>query len=294
MESVRSAVDSGTVPRSLVTLRPRAVATVVSYALLLVGSAIMLLPLLWMVSTALKPQNEVFTFPPQWIPSHFVWQNFSDGWTVLPFNTYLKNTLIIVTNNVVGNIVSCSLAAFAFARLRSRFSTILFMLLLSTMMVPQQVTLIPTFILFRSLGWVNTLLPLTVPAWFGWPFFIFLLRQFFMTLPHDLDDAARIDGCSTLRIYWNIILPLAKPALATVAIFSFMANWNDFLAPLIYLNSPNKFTLALGLLTFQGQYETNFPEMMAVSLLVLLPLLIVFFVAQNLFVRGIALTGMKG
>lgn len=294
MRSVSTATRPRPATRSLVSLRPRLVGMAMTYALLIVGSAIFLLPLVWMVSTALKPQNEVFTFPPQWIPSRFVWSNFTDGWSVLPFNIYLKNTLIIVTNNVVGNLVSCSLAAFAFARLRSRFRSILFALLLSTMMIPQQVTLIPTFILYKSLGWVNTLLPLTVPGWFGWPFFIFLLRQFFMTLPHDLDDAARIDGCSTFRIYWNIILPLARPALATVAIFSFMANWNDFLAPLIYLNSPSKFTLALGLLTFQGQYYTNFSEMMAVALLVLLPLLVVFFVAQNLFVRGIALTGLKG
>ena len=294
MQNIQAAATSSAATRPRAIARPRLVATLITYVLLVAGSIVMLIPLIWMVSTALKPQNEVFTFPPQLIPSRFVWSNFLDGWTILPFNTYLKNTLIIVTNNVVGNLVSCSLAAFAFSRMRSRFRGVCFALMLSTMMIPQQVTLIPTFILFKYLGWVNTLKALTVPAWFGWPFFIFLLRQFFMTLPRDLDDAARMDGCSTFRIFWSIILPLAKPALATVAIFSFMANWNDFLAPLIYLNSPDKFTLALGLLLFQGQYYTNFPQMMAVSLLVLLPLLVVFFVAQNLFIRGIALTGMKG
>lgn len=292
MENRRIVSRSATLP--VVTPDPRLISKVIVYVLLIGGSIIFLIPLVWMLSTALKPQDEVFSFPPNFIPSRVVWANFVDGWTVLPFTLYLQNTLIIVVNNVVGNLVSCSLAAFAFARLRSRFRDGLFVLVLSTMMIPEQVTLIPTFVLFKTLGWVDTFLPLMVPAWFGWPFFIFLLRQFFMTLPLELDDAARIDGCSTLRIYWNIILPLAKPALATVAIFSFMANWNNFLGPLIYLNSPQNFTLALGLLTFQGQYYANFSQMMAVSLLVLLPLLVIFFIAQNLFVRGIALTGLKG
>jgi len=292
MENRRIVSRPATLP--VVTPDPRLISKVIVYVLLIGGSIIFLIPLVWMLSTALKPQDEVFSFPPNFIPSRVVWANFVDGWTVLPFTLYLQNTLIIVVNNVVGNLVSCSLAAFAFARLRSRFRDGLFVLVLSTMMIPEQVTLIPTFVLFKTLGWVDTFLPLMVPAWFGWPFFIFLLRQFLMTLPLELDDAARIDGCSTLRIYWNIILPLAKPALATVAIFSFMANWNNFLGPLIYLNSPQNFTLALGLLTFQGQYYANFSQMMAVSLLVLLPLLVIFFIAQNLFVRGIALTGLKG
>lgn len=272
----------------------RNVRAAIAYLFLLVGSFCFLLPLMWMFSTSLKPDDEVFAFPPRFLPTSWDWNNYVLGWTALPFNTYLLNTVIVTFSNVLGNLISCSLPAYAFARLRARGSNILFMLVLATMMVPFQVTMIPNFILFTNLGWVNTLLPITVPAWFGWPFSIFLLRQFFLGLPRELDDAARIDGCSYFRIYWNIILPLSKPALATIAIFGFIGNWNNFLGPLIYINKQELYTLALGLNLFRGQYVTYYNQLMAVSLLALAPILIVFFFTQKQFIQGIALTGIKG
>ena len=190
--------------------------------------------------------------------------------------------------------ISCSVVAYGFARLRARGRDVLFLLLLSTLMIPREVTIVPTFILFTHVGLVNTLWPLILPAWFGYPFFIFLLRQFFMTIPHDLDEAARIDGASNFRIFTTIILPLSKPALATVAIFSFIGNWNNLLDPIIYLRSTEKFTLALGLRLFQGQHFTLYNELMAVSLITVVPILVIFFLAQQYFVRGVALSGMGG
>ncbi|GAH54781.1 unnamed protein product, partial [marine sediment metagenome] len=252
------------------------------------------LPFLWMLSTSLKPSNQIFIFPPKWIPHPFKWSNYPEGWTILPFTTFLKNTTIITGLSVLGNLISCSLVAFAFARLRCHTRNFLFMLMLSTMMIPYQVIIIPQFIIFKTLNWIDTFKPLIVPAWLGYPFFIFLLRQFFMTIPFELDDAAKIDGCSALRIYWSIMLPLSKPALAAVAIFSFVGNWNNFMGPLIYLSSAEKYTLALGLQLFQGQYMIEMGLLMAASVLVLLPIIIVFFFAQKYFIQGITLTGLKG
>ncbi|MCL4857919.1 MAG: carbohydrate ABC transporter permease [Caldilineaceae bacterium] len=269
---------------------------VVVYGLLLPGALLFILPLLWMLSTALKEPKQIFVYPPQWIPNPLKWSNFWEGWNAyLPFNLFLRNSLIITVNNIIGNLVSCCLAAYAFARLRAPGKNIFFMLVLATMLLPQEVTVIPQYVLFTKLGWNNTWLPLMVPPWFGWPFFIFLLRQFFMSIPHDLDEAARLDGASSWRILWSIILPLAKPALATVVIFAFIGNWNNFLFPLIYIRDLDKQVLAVGLNMFRGQYgQVDFHYMMAVSLIVLMPVLIVFFFGQRLFVQGIALTGIKG
>jgi ABC-type glycerol-3-phosphate transport system permease component len=267
---------------------------VLVYGLLIAGAIVFIIPFMWMISTSLKPAEEVFTFPPQFLPTFFVWQNYVDGWTVLPFNTFLINSLIVTCANVVGNLISCSIVAFGFARLRARASNLLFIMVLGTLMIPREVTIVPTFILFSQLKLVNTLWPLIIPAWLGYPFFIFLLRQFFMTIPRDLDDAARIDGASTWRIFTSIILPLSRPALATVAIFAFIGNWNNLLDPLIYLRSQERYTLALGLNLFRGQNFTAFNQLMAVSILTLLPVLVIFFVAQKYFVRGVALTGMGG
>ncbi len=266
------------------------------YVLVVPGAILFTIPLLWMLSTALKDPKQIFVFPPQWIPDPMLWSNFSRGWNdFLPFNTFLVNSLIITTSNILGNLISCSLAAFAFARLRARGKNVLFMLVLGTMLLPQEVTVIPQYVLFTRLGWNDTWLPLMVPPWFGWPFFIFLLRQFFMGIPRELDEAARLDGASSWRILSNIILPLSKPALATVVIFGFIGNWNNFLYPLIYIRSMDKQVLAVALNMFRGAYgNANYQYMMAVSLLVLLPVLIVFFFGQRLFVRGIALTGIKG
>lgn len=270
---------------------------VVVYALILPGACIFLLPLLWMLSTALKPSNQIFVFPPQWIPDDPQWINFWNGWfnAHLPFNTFLRNSLIITTNNIIGNLFSCCLAAYGFARLRAKGKDFFFILVLATLLLPNEVTVIPQYVLFTKLGWNNSWLPLMVPPWFGWPFFIFLLRQFFMTIPHELDEAARLDGASSWTILWRIMLPLSKPALATVVIFAFIGNWNNFLYPLIYIRDPDKQVLAVGLNWFRGQYgQIEFHHMMAVALLILMPVLVVFFVGQRLFVQGIALTGIKG
>lgn len=266
------------------------------YILAVPGAILFTLPLLWMLSTALKESRQIFVYPPQWIPDPIMWSNFIRGWNdFLPFNRFFLNTTIITVSNIIGNLVSCSLAAFAFARLRARGKNFFFVLVLATMLLPQEVTVIPQYVLFSRIGWSDTWLPLMVPPWFGWPFFIFLLRQFFMGIPRELDEAARLDGASSLRILWNIILPLSKPALATVVIFGFIGNWNNFLYPLIYIRTMDKQVLSVALNMFRGAYgAANYEYMMAVALIVLLPVLLVFFFGQRLFVRGITLTGLKG
>jgi multiple sugar transport system permease protein len=264
------------------------------YALLIGLSIVFLLPFGWMLSTSLKQSQDVFSYPPSFLPTSFLWQNYPAGWTVLPFNTFLVNSLIVTTSNVLGNLLSCSLVAFGFARLKGRGRDTLFLLLLATLMIPREVTIVPRFLLFSELGLVNTLWPLVLPAWFGYAFFIFLLRQFFMSIPTELDDAARIDGASTFRIFRDIILPLSGPALGTVAIFAFIGNWSNLLDPLIYLRSQELYTLALGLNLFRGQNFTAFNLLMAVSIITLIPVLVMFFLSQKLFVQGVTLTGMGG
>jgi multiple sugar transport system permease protein len=253
------------------------------------------LPLVWLVSTSLKTGAQIFVMPPKWIPEPIVWQNYPDAFQAVPFHRYFWNTIQIVILATLGTLFTSSMAAFAFARLRFPGRGPLFILVLSTLMLPNIVTLIPTFIVFRYLKWINTLKPLIVPFWLGGsPFFIFLIRQFFMTIPYDLDEAARIDGASNFRIYWNILLPLSKPVLATVAIFSFIHHWNDFFLPLVYLQDPSKWTMAIGLQGFKDLYSTSWNLMMAASTAMILPLLILFFLAQRYFVSGIHLTGLAG
>ncbi|MFL5758586.1 MAG: carbohydrate ABC transporter permease [Thermomicrobiales bacterium] len=264
------------------------------YAMLLILSVAFVLPFLWMVSTSLKEQNEVFTYPPSFFPSSFHWRNYVDGWRVLPFTTFLRNSLIVTCANVVGNLISCTLVAYGFARLRARSKNVLFLLMLATIMIPREVTIVPRFIFFSHLHLVNTFWPLILPAWFGYPFFIFLLRQFFMTIPRDLDDAARMDGASHFRILIDIIVPLSKPALATVAVFAFIGNWTNVLDPLIYIRSTNLYTLPLGLNLFRGPSFTQFNWLMAVSIITVIPVMVVFFFAQRAFVRGVTLSGMGG
>jgi len=272
----------------------RMIKMVLIYALLITLAVPFMLPFLWMIATSLKKSQDVFTYPPSFLPNSFEWRNYIVGWNTLPFNTFLKNSLIVTLANVVGNLISCSLVAYGFARLRGRGRNLLFLLLLATLMIPREVTIVPRFLLFQRVGLVNTLWPLIVPAWFGYPFFIFLLRQFFMTIPQDLDEAARIDGASSLRILTSIILPLSTPALATVAVFAFIGNWTNVLDPLIYIRSQELYTLALGLNLFRGVNLIQFNLLMAVSIVTLLPVLIVFFLAQRLFVQGVTLTGMGG
>ncbi|MGC8890886.1 MAG: carbohydrate ABC transporter permease [bacterium] len=274
------------------------IAKAILYLIVLAGAFVLMIPFFWMLSTALKGQEEAFFIPPQWIPNPFHWENFAIGWNTLPFWLYLKNTVTIIILTLIGQIFSASLVAFGFSRLQFPGRDTLFFVMLSTMMIPYQVTMIPTYILFRYLGWIDTFKPLIVPAYFGGgAFFIFLLRQFFLTIPLEMDDAARIDGCNNFNIYLKIILPLAKPALGTVAIFSFMWQWNDFMGPLIYINSMDKRTVALGLAAFQA--ETAFRSsgwnlIMAVAFLLMLPCILIFFFAQRQFIQGVVITGVKG
>jgi len=265
------------------------------YVVLGVGGIAMLIPLVWTVSTAFKDYAYVFTFPPQWIPDPIVW-NLPELINVdALFPVYYRNSVLITSLCIFGLVMSCSLSAFGFARLRAPGRDFLFLLILSTIMLPIYVTLIPLYVLFNKLGWLDTFYPLIIPSFFGHPFLIFLLRQFYMSIPTELDNAARIDGCSTFGIYWRIILPLSKPALAAVVIFSMMWRWNDFINPLIFLNTQSKFTLPVGLM-FLSTGET-FPclwnLLMLAALLAVLPCLVLFFFAQKLFIQGITITGLK-
>jgi ABC-type glycerol-3-phosphate transport system permease component len=265
-----------------------------------VGAVLFLAPFFWMISTSLKDSHDVYTFPPQIFPIPPQFGNYPKVFGELPFEQYAWNTVQITLLATVGQVITGSLVAFGFARMRFPGREALFLLLLSTIMLPDQVTLVPTFIIFRVLGWVDTFNPLIVPYWFGGSVFsIFLLRQFISTVPLELDDAAKIDGCSFFGIYYRITMPQIRPALAAVAIFSFLRHWNDFLYPVIYLNSPEKRTLQLALNYLRrtddsGGFNTNLELLMAATVVVMLPPLVVFFLAQKYFVQGVVFTGVKG
>jgi ABC-type glycerol-3-phosphate transport system permease component len=265
------------------------------YLTLIACSILIALPFLWMISTSLKRPGTEFLYPVQWIPSPPRWGNYPAAWTVMPFNTWAINTIMITGLATIGHVASCALIAFGFARINFPGRNALFILVLATMMVPYPAVIVPLFILYKNLGWIDTFLPLIIPAYFGVnAFFIFLLRQFFKTVPMDLDDAARIDGCSTFGVFWHIALPLIRPALGVVLVFSFMHHWNDFLAPLIYLSSTEKFTLAMGLRFFQGQDRVEWTLLMAASLIVVAPCIVLFFIAQKYYIQGIVISGVKG
>lgn len=266
------------------------------FIFLSVVAIIFLLPLFWMISTSLKPKEQIFVYPLIWIPDPPMWVNYLRALNnpSFKFLLFLRNSLYYCFMSTIGLTFSCSLVAYSFARLRWWGRNFWFIVTLATLMIPYPVTLIPRYLIFAQIGWVNSFKPLIVPDFMGNAFFIFLLRQFFMTIPMDLSDAAKIDGASDFQIYWRIMLPLARPALVTVALFTFLAVWNDFLAPLIYLTDGNKYTLAVGLAAFRGQYRTQWDLMMAASTVVTLPVVIVFFFAQKQFIQGITMTGMKG
>jgi ABC-type glycerol-3-phosphate transport system permease component len=267
-----------------------------STLLLLLGATLMLAPLVWMVSTSLKDEGDVFLIPVQWIPKRILWSNYPEALTFVPYGRYFLNSVVVTGLAVFGTVLSSSLVAFAFARLRGPGKNLLFIILLSTLMLPGEVTLVPIYLLFRNLGWLDTYFPLIVPSWFGAnAFYIFLLRQFFLTLPTELDDAAKIDGASLLHIYARIVMPLSKPALATVAIFSFFDNWNEFLRPLIYLNTSEKYTLPVGLRLYLSTLaNSHWNYLMAATLVAIIPPLVLFFVSQRFFIQGAVLTGLKG
>jgi len=269
---------------------------VLVYGLLLFLSFLFLFPLFWMVTSALKVESQIFRWPPQWIPNPVMWSNFQDAFSnpQLPFGRFVTNTLIIEVGVLAGRLISCTLVAYGFARLNAPGKNFLFGLLLATLLLPSVAILIPQYILFFRLGWVNTFLPLIVPAWFGNAYAIFLMRQFFMTIPRELEEAAVIDGASTLRIIWSVIVPLSIPVLSVIAILTFKDTWNEFLNPLLYLREPNMYTVSVGLAYFNGQYDVKMNLLMAASVTLMLPIVILFIFAQRSFVEGISLTGLKG
>lgn len=274
----------------------RGISLFLSHAALTAMAALFIVPFLWLVVTSLKPLNQVFTDPPRWIPEPILWQNYVDALTspAFPFLRLLRNTLFYSVFSTLGVLISSAIVAYAFARLEFRGRDVLFGITLSTMMLPGIVTLIPTYILFRVFGWVGTYAPLIVPYFFGSAFNIFLLRQFMMTIPWDLTDAARVDGASDFVILWRIMIPLVKPALLVIAVFHFMWSWNDFMGPLIYLDDIKEYPLVMGLYAFQTRFGIQWNLMMAASLATTLPLIVLFFIAQRYFIEGITLTGLKG
>lgn len=303
MATTQSTTTTALTPRSTRTQRGslfrQRFGKAMLYLIAIITAVLFSLPFFWTIASSLKPITELYVFPPAFFPEEPRWANYRDVFTIAPFARFIWNTVIVTGLAMVGQILSAAAVAYGFSRFRFPGRDSLFFLVLSTMMLPWQVTIVPTFILFRYLGWLNTFLPLIVPSFFGGgAFFIFLLRQFFMTIPRDLDEAAKLDGASSVRIFWNIILPLSTAAIATVAIFSFINHWNEFIGPLIFLNSPDKYTLSIGLRYFvSNPFESDEPReaiLMAASLIVALPPLILFFIAQKYFVQGIVTTGLKG
>lgn len=274
-------------------LQPRGWRKSLRIVLLLVVAALFLAPTLWMISSSLKPDYEIFATPPSLLPVSPRWQNYSEALTSLPFGRFAINTLIIAISTIVGHLLSCSIVAYGFARLHGPGKGFFFVLMLSTLMLPYPVTMVPLFIIFSKIGLINSFVPLILPAFFGNAFYIFLLRQSFKQIPVDLEDAARLDGAGTLQVLLNVILPLSRPALATVAIFTFQAAWNDFLGPLIFLHDQSLYTLQLGLSLFRGAYNVQWAYLMAASLVVTLPVIAIFFIAQKSFIEGVGFTGTK-
>jgi multiple sugar transport system permease protein len=264
-----------------------------SHICLIIASFFFIIPFIWMVSTSLKPITQVFSYPPEWMPKPFQWSNYLDAMEYIPFFTYLNNTVVITLLSTLGVVLTCPLVAYSFAKLEWKGRNVLFFITIAVMMIPGQVTMIPLFLIFNKIGWVGTSLPLIVPAFFGVPFYIFLLRQFFLGLPDMLRDAAKIDGASEFRIYWQIMLPLAKPAVLAVGLFQFMGSWTDFIGPLLYLTDETQYTLSLGLQQFQTQMGTEWGLMMAVSTMMTLPIILLFFFLQKTFIQGITFSGIK-
>jgi multiple sugar transport system permease protein len=265
----------------------------VTYAALVLLSGAFLVPFLWMVSSSLKTTEQIFQVPPSLLPHPAMWSNYPGAVQHIPFWRYMVNTLIVCAGSVAGSVFSSTLVAYSFGILRWRGRNSLFKLLLATMLLPPQVTMVPVFVIFRHLGMIDTFWPLILPSFFGVPFFIFLMRQFYLGIPYDLVEAARIDGCSEWTIYSRIILPLSGPAIATVALFAFVWAWTDFMNPLIYLQDQQKFTLSLGLQQFQESHNAQWALLMAASTLITLPMIVLFFSLQRYFIEGIATTGLK-
>ena len=264
------------------------------FVILFTISILFILPFFWMIMTSLKATEELMTWPPEWFPKAFRWQNYQEAVTYIPFFRYVGNTMVVTLGSIAGVLISCPLVAYGFSHIDWPGRDVLFVVMLMTIMIPFPVTMLPLYVLFAKIGWINTYLPLVLPLFFGVPFYIFLLRQFFMTIPRELTDAARIDGASELRIYWQLIMPLTKPALATVVLFQFLSSWSDFLAPLLYLRDNDMFTIAVGLQMFHSEHDTEFHLLMAASTLLTVPIIVIFYLVQRTFIQGITLTGLKG
>ena len=267
--------------------------SIVSLLLLLLLSATMIFPFIWLVRSAFMTQREIMTVPIKWIPNNFNFNNFRNAFKAAPFGMYFFNSTLLAVINVTAQIISSSFIAFGFARLNFRGRGFWFALLLSTMMIPYTVVMIPQFMFWKTLGAYNTFIPLTLPSFFGHAFNIFLIRQFYLGIPKDYDEAALVDGVSYPMIYLKIIMPMAKPALCSVGVFTFMSCWNDFIGPLLYLDRPNLKTVSLGLQIFIGQYTSQMNLMMAASSAAILPMIVVFFFAQRYFIEGITFSGLK-
>ncbi|GAB4114250.1 MAG: carbohydrate ABC transporter permease [Roseiflexaceae bacterium] len=287
-------------PRRVPYWRTRAgqerISSVVAFTIAAIGSLFILVPFFWMISTALKQPGQVYLSPPMWIPDPPQWSNFSQALSRAPFHLYAANTFTIVILVMIGTLFSSSFSAYGFARLRAPGKDLIFMLLLSTLMLPGVITLVPTYLMFNSIGWINTFMPLIVPSFFGNAFYVFLMRQFYMTIPAELEEAATLDGASVYQIWWSIMLPLSQPVLATIAVFSFIGTYNDFFNPLIYLSDEDKRTIAVALSYFQGSPRMG-PQLhllMAAVTMSIIPPLVLFLAAQRYFVRGIVMTGIKG
>jgi len=293
-----SAVSGVSTPHesSLTRFRRRHAGKVVAYVVLSITAIVSIFPFLWMVSTSLKGQGQIFAWPPKLIPDPVVWSNYPEVFDTLPFHRFFLNTAFYTSMVVLGQVVFCSLAGYAFARLQFPGRDLIFVLYLGTLMIPATVTFVPSFIIMREFGWYNTIWAMTIPGMFGSAFGTFLMRQFMLTIPSELDDAAIIDGASKLRIFLEVIVPLSRPAMAVLAVFTITTVWNDFIWPLIMLADQDLYTLTLGLARFQGgmQSYTFWAGLMAAATMTIAPLVLIFLFAQRFFTEGISLTGMGG
>jgi multiple sugar transport system permease protein len=278
----------------MITKHAKWISRFLTYLALILGAIFTVAPFLWLVRSSVMTIQEIFSMPPKWLPAILQWHNYVDVFTTLPFGRFFLNTAVIVGLNVIGALLSNVIMAYAFARIQFRGRTLMYSLCLATLMLPTTVTMIPLFIEWKYLGGLNTFAPLFVPAFFGNAFYIFMLHQFFKTIPIEFDEAAFVDGASYPQIIRKIIIPIAKPALAVVAIFSFLNSWNDFMGPLLYLNDLNKFTISLGLKMFLSMFKAEWNTLMAASTLAVLPLLVLFFMAQRYFIEGLTMGGLKG
>lgn len=274
----------------------RVMGRILTYFFLSLGALLMLFPFAWMVSLSLGTMQDLWALPPRYIPERPTWGNYVTILTDPTFllSRYVRNTLVITAASMVGQLLSCTMSAYAFARLRWKGRDLVFVLMLATMMMPPQVTLIPMYIIWRKLGAIDTYAPLIVPGYLGSAYLTFLARQYFASIPLELEDAARVDGCGFFSTYFRIMLPLAIPLMVTLGLFSFVGHWNDFFGPLIYLMTPEKYTIQLGMMAFRGQYFTDVPATMAVAVMVLLPVILIFLFGQQYFIKSVVLSGLKG